>query len=178
MLMRFGQTLSAILMCCLLGCGVATSEIEVSPPPPEARMPTEVFDSLDSFVEMGEAHTQRHIVSGVEQDQRTGQWWARSGAKLRFLTLPLDEIRFGLNFSLAPEAVARGKSVTVMVKLNGQPFLDQTFDAAGAHSTDQAVPKALVTWQHETQVEIMIESPAGRAIEQPVLQITSMGFRP
>ena len=162
----------------LVHCGTATPSIEVSPPPPEARLPAEALDPLDSYVELGAPGTQQHIVSGIEHDKQTGQWRAQSGATLRFPTLPLDELRFGLNFILPPDIVARGKPVALKVNFNGQPFIEQTFDTAGSHAIDEAVPKNLVTWQHETQVEITIESPAGRPIDRPLLQIISAGFRP
>ena len=162
----------------LVHCGTATPSIEVSPPPPEARLPAEALDPLDSYVEMGAPGTQRHIVSGIERDRQTGQWRAQSGATLRFPTLPLDELRFGLNFSLPPELIARATRVVLRVRLNGQPFIQRTFDTAGSHAIDEAVPKGLVAWEHETQVEITIESPAGRPIERPLLQIIGVGFRP
>lgn len=141
-------------------------------------MSAEVLDPLDSFVELGAPAAPRYILSGIERDQQTGQWRAQSGATLRFLTLPLDEIRFGLNFNLTPQVVAPSKPLRLHVNLNGQPFIQQTFETAGPHSIDEPVPKDLVRWEHETQVEITIESPLGRPFEQPVLQITGIGFRP
>lgn len=159
-------------------CGSATTAIAVSPPPFEARMPTEAIEPLGSFVEMGAPAAKRHIVSGVEQDQQTNQWRLQSCATLRFLTLPLDELRFGLNFDLPPESIPRANPLTLRITLNGQPFIEKTFDSAGLYSIDEAVPKGLVSWERETRVEIMIESPAGRPIERPLLQIISVGFRP
>jgi hypothetical protein len=169
--------------CVLLGfaiihCGTTTSSLEVSPPPLEARLSSEILDPLDSFVEMGAPDTLEHIVSGIERDEKTGQWRAQSGATLRFLTLPLDEIRFGRSFNLPPGLIAKAKLAVLRISHNGQPFIEQTFNTAGPHSVDEAVPKGLVTWQHETQVGITVESASSRPLEQPLLQFISVGFRP
>lgn len=141
-------------------------------------MAEEALDPLDSFVEMGAPHAQRHIVSGVEHDAKTGEWRAQSGAALRFLTLPLDELRFGLKFDLPPEIFTQYRTLRLRVSLNSQPFVEKAFDTPGPHSIDEPVAKGFVSWDRETQVEIIIESPAGRPIQQPALQILSVGFRP
>ena len=141
-------------------------------------MAAEALNPLASFVEMGAPDAQRHIVSGIDYDQRTNQWLARSGATLRFLTLPLDELRFGLNLNLPPEILAQYVALKLRVSLNSQPFVEKAFDTPGRHSIDEPVPKGFVSWDLETQVEIIVESPAGRPIQQPALQILSVGFRP
>ena len=141
-------------------------------------MAAETLNPLDSFVEMGSPATKQHIVSGIEHDQRSGQWLARSGATLRFLTLPLDEVRFGLNFDVPPDTLAKYRALKVCIRLNGQPFVEKAIDAPGPNSIDEPAPKNLVTWEHETQVEIIIETPNGRPIPQPAIQVLSVGFRP
>jgi hypothetical protein len=175
---HLSQFAAVLLVIVSAHCGNLTSSIEVSPPPTEAHLPAEALDPLDSSVELGAPDAKRHIVSGIGRDEQTGQWRAQSGATLRFLTLPLDEIRFGLNVNLPPELVTPSKPVVLRVSLNGQHFIEQTFNTAGPHSIDEAVPKGLVTWEHETLVAIFIEPPPGRPIERPILQIISAGFRP
>jgi len=176
--MHVAGSLAAFVIPLLLCCGTGTSSLQVSPPPAETRMAAEALDPLDSFVEMGSHVTKQHIVSGMEHDQQTGHWLAQSGATLRFLTLPLDEIRFGLNFSVPPKILKQHSPLKLRIRLNGHPFLEKALDTAGLHTIDEAIPKGLVTWEHETQVEIFVDSPAGRPIQQPAIPILSVGFRP